>query len=265
LPQIINYPAKEVPEGYTPRPAGSVRVYVSEADAKQVAASPGGIEILKADKANNIYFIQMANTDKERLANARNEAGTSAKDIATSFGITEPKRSFMGIVGANLGKAADAVGRIGNAFISDSQGMHDYDSEDPEDILTGGGKDNERYEPVVRLVARSLAYINIVLNAQTAVNVQQNTTNAESDTRDQLLEAQGEQKGTASNYYIDMMRPFKAPVTEQAEQLRRARVVLKALENESQREALIQEIKTIGKQIMPDGRPRYEHDLELVR
>jgi hypothetical protein len=260
LPQIINYSAKEMPEGYTPRPAGSVRVYVSEADAKQVAASPGGIGILKIDKANNIYFIiQMANTDKERLT------GTNTRAMAASFGITEPKRSFMGIVGANLGKAVDAVGRIGNAFISTSQAMHDYDSEDPEDILTGGGKDNERYEPVVRLVARSLAYINIALNTQTNVNVQQNITKAESDTHDQLLETQGEQTGTASNYYIDMMRPFKAPVTEHAEQLRRARVALKALENDPQREALIQEIKTIGKQRMPDGRLRYEHDLELVR
>jgi hypothetical protein len=188
--------------------------------------------------------------------------GEDAASIAARYGYEKPKNTggVFGAVGGALADTANRFARILNPLVS-SSGRHDYDSTSESDILTGF---DDRYPPVVRLAAKSIANINqVALDQVTAKNTayqteQQAKATAQLDESKYQRDAATE--GTAEYYYNAIVNAAKAEHAGDANAMAQADTVFSQLEQAPNKEQLIRDIKKIGRTTV-NGKKRYETDL----
>jgi hypothetical protein len=273
--RIINYkgiPAARASDISPARPAipdGSFRLYESEAEAASIAArGPAGIAELNEAKDATRTFINASDRQANTAKSATSEQGETADQVAALQGVTPSPRSLPGEVGALLGSGFDAAAKLGNIFTSSSKSTHDWDSLDPNDILTGGGKNNNRYPVLVQAAARSLAFINTALTNQAAANVKTNQANAENSTTARLNNDQFDSDknipGTPAYYYSRLVQIYGP--NGQAQEANVIALINEINAKIPEEQLVIKKgINEIGRQVMSDGRLRYQHDRNTVR
>lgn len=269
----INYTNTSPVDG-TQVPAGSVTVYVSENDAIITAKGPGGIAKLRADKQNSIKFITAADSP---FGGATVQQGATVGDATASttagkFGVVPTDRSFFGSIGALAGNIKDAVHRQVNKVTSTSKDYHNWDSTDPQGVLTGGGENDNRYGPVIRAVARSLSFINKILQQQTTDDTNQAISEEEQATQSAVDEEQyaadRSVAGSPAWWYGWLVHPYKSTLTPRSldQAIARATQKITELTAHPKKDEIIAAIKRIANQKVGGGtQTRLQQDMAMAK
>jgi formate dehydrogenase maturation protein FdhE len=163
----------------------------------------------------------------------------------------ETKRGLAGSIGATFGRIGDTFAQVGNSLTNPARDLYAWD--DPEDVLPGGGEDNNRYDDVIRFVAKSLSFINKTLQAQKAKDLETRKTAAEQATQqesqNQTYTHNVNTAGTAENYFSRLMSVYGPDVQAAAPDVIAALNELDRLDD-NQKGPMVQAIRDIGNQLV---------------